>query len=151
MLENLCGETRLFPIIGDPITFVKIPSESLASVEFPLFGSSKKPGLTRFAGVGRNLGTKAAYSQIRPPSETRNQLGVSNYGFGAFVFAKFIATGLYARSLLEHTACIAAVARNRQANGFTPIKSVCSQNAKAIQTITPTTMATTSPVNEPAG
>ena len=25
MLENLSGETRLFPIIGDPIIFVKIP------------------------------------------------------------------------------------------------------------------------------
>jgi hypothetical protein len=31
-------------------------------------------GLTRLGGVARNLRTKAAYSQIRPTSETRNQL-----------------------------------------------------------------------------
>ena len=44
---------------------------------FPPRGSSKKSGFTRFAGVGRNLRTKAAYSQIRPPSEIRNELCAS--------------------------------------------------------------------------
>jgi DNA-binding MarR family transcriptional regulator len=47
---------------------------------FPPFGSSKKNGLTRFGGVDRNPRTKAAYSQIRPPSETRNQLSVRSDG-----------------------------------------------------------------------
>jgi transaldolase len=53
---------------------VPIALEALASVDFPPFGSSKKPGLTRFGGVGRNPRTKAAHSQIQPPSKTRNQL-----------------------------------------------------------------------------
>src|ERR1700746_750799 len=52
-----------------------IASEALATVEFPPLGSSKKPGLTRFGGVGRNPRTRAAYSQIQPPSKTRNQSG----------------------------------------------------------------------------
>jgi hypothetical protein len=43
-------------------------------MSFPPFGSSKKPGLTRFGGVSRNPRTKAAYSQIQLPSKTANQL-----------------------------------------------------------------------------
>jgi hypothetical protein len=49
-------------------------NRALASAEFPPFGSSKKTGLTRFGGVRRNPRTKAAYSQIQPPSKPRNQL-----------------------------------------------------------------------------
>jgi transposase-like protein len=45
-----------------------------STYKFPPFGSSKKPGLTRFSGVGGNPRTKAAYSQIQPPSKIRNQL-----------------------------------------------------------------------------
>src|SRR5712675_2991655 len=33
MLENLSGETRLFPIIGDPIIFVKIPPRLTGDLE----------------------------------------------------------------------------------------------------------------------
>jgi hypothetical protein len=62
----------LSPLLSRPAQLA--PREALATVEFPPFGSSKKPGLTRFGGAGRNLRTKAAYSQIRPLSETRNRL-----------------------------------------------------------------------------
>src|SRR5271165_2980342 len=53
---------------------VPIASESPASVDLQPFGPSRKRDLTRFAGAGREPRTRAAYSQIRPPSETRNQL-----------------------------------------------------------------------------
>src|SRR5271165_436600 len=53
---------------------VPIASESPASVDLQPFGPSRKRDLTRFAGAGRKPRTRAAYSQIRPPSETRNQL-----------------------------------------------------------------------------
>ena len=33
MLENLSGETRLFPIIGDPIKFVQSPSRLTSGFE----------------------------------------------------------------------------------------------------------------------
>jgi hypothetical protein len=42
------------------------------------FGSSRKLDLTRFADVGGKARTGAAYSRIRPPPETRNQLIVSH-------------------------------------------------------------------------
>jgi hypothetical protein len=48
----------------------------LPPLSFRHSGPPKKPSITRFAGVGRNLRTKAAYSQIQPPSKTRNQLSV---------------------------------------------------------------------------
>ena len=70
-----CG----FAPLGLPPQIARTPhapiaSEALATVGFPPFGSSKKPGLTRFGGVGRNPRTKAAYSEIQPPSKTCNQL-----------------------------------------------------------------------------
>jgi hypothetical protein len=37
-------------------------------------GFSKKMGLTRLIGVGRNLRIRAVFNQIQPPSETGNQL-----------------------------------------------------------------------------
>ena len=46
----------------------------LPSVELPAIRPSRKLDLTRFGGVGRKPRTAAAYRQIRPPSETRNQL-----------------------------------------------------------------------------
>jgi hypothetical protein len=53
---------------------LQFASEAPATAEFPPFGCSKEPGLTRFGGVGRNPRTKAIYSQIQPHPKTRNQL-----------------------------------------------------------------------------
>jgi hypothetical protein len=60
---------------------IKTPQNTLRGggrphMSFRHSGPPKKPGLTRLRGVDRNLRTKAAYSQIRPSSETRNQLAL---------------------------------------------------------------------------
>ena len=93
MLDNLSGETRLFPIIGDPIIFAKSPQRLTSGFEarghngicIPMQVSEADldvvmPGLTRTPNVDGVLVTMphkfAAFSYCATSSERANMLGV---------------------------------------------------------------------------
>jgi hypothetical protein len=65
--ENSVHAAVVHPAPPDAV----IASEALATVEFPPFRPSKKPGLTRFGGVGRNLRPRrltAKFHRLQKPA-----------------------------------------------------------------------------------